>query len=130
MKHAFTFLALELPRKSVKHSSWKKLTVVNVSSYRSATSYKNVLSSRDRLWLLRQSVNSWRVRTKALTLQQFTDRLNNHSRSLGSWELIICAHNVPIYFHKDWYSYIYVYADILIYFVISKKYAFKYLLLT
>ena len=63
-----TSLALELPRKSVKHS------LVTVSSYRSATSYKNVLSSRDRL---------------ALTLQQSTDRLNNHSRSLGSLELII-----------------------------------------
>ena len=63
-----TSLALELPRKSVKHS------LVTVSSYRSATSYKNVLSSHDRL---------------ALTLQQSTDRLNNHSRSLGSLELII-----------------------------------------
>ena len=30
-------------------------------------------------------------------------------------------HNVLIYFHKDWYSYIYVCVDILIYFVISQK---------
>ena len=103
-----TSLALELPRKSVKHSSWKKLTVT-VSSYRSATSYKNVLNSRDRVWLFGRPVISWRVQrdpfnylltvqsahpstiywpSKALTLQLFTDRPNNPSRSLGSLELI------------------------------------------
>ena len=63
--------------------------LVTVSSYRSATSHKNVLSSRDWLWLLRRQVNSWRVHAKALTLQQFTDRLNNHSWSLGILELVI-----------------------------------------
>jgi len=46
--------------------------LVTVSSYRSATSYKNVLRAR--------------------TLQLFTDRPNNHSRSLGSLELIIFIH--------------------------------------
>ena len=32
------------------------------------------------------------ISAKALTLQQFTDRLNNHSRSLGSLEFILKAH--------------------------------------
>jgi hypothetical protein len=45
--------------------------LVTVSRYRSATSYKNVISSCDRLWLFRWSVNSWRVRAVALTLQRF-----------------------------------------------------------
>ena len=44
---------------------------------------------RDRLWLFGRSVNSWRVRAKALTLQQFTDRPNNARRLLGSLELKI-----------------------------------------
>ena len=58
---------------------------VTVSSHRSATSYKNVLSSRDRLSLFGRSVNSWRVRAKALTLQQFTDSPNNDHPSTIYW---------------------------------------------
>lgn len=34
-------------------------------------------------------MNSLRVRAEALTLQQYTHRLNNHSRSQGSLELIM-----------------------------------------
>jgi hypothetical protein len=47
-----TSLALELPRKSTKIVRGKNL--VTVSSYKSATSYKNVIYSRDRLWLFRR----------------------------------------------------------------------------
>jgi hypothetical protein len=44
----------------------------------------DVISSRDRLWLFRRWVNSWRIRAGVLTLQRFTDHLNNERRSLGS----------------------------------------------
>jgi hypothetical protein len=44
----------------------------------------NYISSKlpsDRLWLFRRSVNCWRVSALARTLQLFTYRLNNRSRS-------------------------------------------------
>jgi hypothetical protein len=44
------------------------------------------------------------LKGKALTLQQFTDRLNNHSRSLGSLELIIANVDTKILFYEGTYS--------------------------
>jgi hypothetical protein len=60
--------------------TWHAGMCLEVNFLITMTSYTNVLSSRDRLSLFGRSAKSWRVRTTALTLQQFTDRPNNDRR--------------------------------------------------
>ena len=92
-----TSLALELPRKSVKHSSWKQLSYCFNSYINNIVQKCSKFPSR--LSLFGRSLNSWRVRANALTLQQFTDRPNNDRRSLGSLELILCFAMVEMINH-------------------------------